>query len=436
MARGDPGGLRDICRNGLNLVMRHIAGDSKTHEDAVPLLRIVGPNFSGRSQALVSHLRESTSRASTFFLGPYAESGLSGIATTAGEELQFYQRRKPVPTELAIFPDLADKWNQRVSTLSGGQQVLLALQCFENSSCSALGIDAAIEQLDAEHRPRAINSLLQLRDTGRRAAVIDNRWPAQPQAQDWQMPAARSPFPLLLSGLPPAQQPRHAPVIEIDDLVFSYPADQPILQGVTLSLRPSTAYRLHGLNGSGKSTFLKLLAGVLAPRAGGFRLDGVLYAPHRSGNAIVALATQDPDHQWVATTLAADMARRLRSFSSRDHTVIPDATAVSRLLDAFGVAACMSSHILDLPKALRKRLSWAWPLCGALPWIALDEPTLGQDLQTVDDLSCRLRALLNAGFGVLFVSHDERLAERLPHQTLAFCGRSIQLETLHGTSPL
>ena len=42
----------------------------------------------------------------------------------------------------------------------------------------------------------------------------------------------------------------------------------------------------------------------------------------------------------------------------------------------------LDQHLYELPLVARKRLSWLWPLSGALPWIMLDEPTLGQDRAT------------------------------------------------------
>src|SRR5262249_49813938 len=106
--------------------------------------------------------------------------------------------------------------------------------------------------------------------------------------------------------------PRAAPVIDIQDLHFAYAPDRPIFRELSLSLRPGAAYRLIGSNGAGKTTFLKILVGVLRPTRGAILLDAVPYQPRRNGNAVFALATQNPDHQWCGATLAEDLARRRR----------------------------------------------------------------------------------------------------------------------------
>ena len=99
---------------------------------------------------------------------------------------------------------------------------------------------------------------------------------------------------------------------------------------------------------------------------------------------------------------------------------------MSRLLACCGLTN-RRHHLLDLPKALRKRLSWLWPLSGVLPWVALDEPTIGQDTTTVRKLSQALEYLVGRGLGVLFVTHDDRFASLIPHETLVFGNHTIRI---------
>src|SRR5262249_51241264 len=111
-------------------------------------------------------------------------------------------------------------------------------------------------------------------------------------------------------------RPRAAPVIDIRDLHFAYAPDRPIFRELALSLRPGMAYRLIGSNGAGKTTFLKILVGVLRPTRGAILLDAAPYDPRRDGNTVFALATQNPDHQWCGATLAEDLARRRRALGT------------------------------------------------------------------------------------------------------------------------
>src|SRR5881628_3397819 len=89
---------------------------------------IAGPNFSGRSARLRALL---AARGESFLIGPYAEAALSGLSSTVADEIEIYrartERRAPFAAEIAA--DAARK----PATLSGGEQVLLALHCFSRS---------------------------------------------------------------------------------------------------------------------------------------------------------------------------------------------------------------------------------------------------------------------------------------------------------------
>src|SRR5215213_9591625 len=132
---------------------------------------IAGPNFSGRSAALMARLHE---MSAAFFIGPYAEAALSGLSSTVADEIAIY--RAPNPAHPAFKPlDFATYGTRKPPTLSGGEQVLLALHCFSLSDFSAIGIDIALEQLDPENRDAAIAYLSRSAALGFTAALIDNR---------------------------------------------------------------------------------------------------------------------------------------------------------------------------------------------------------------------------------------------------------------------
>jgi ABC-type transporter Mla maintaining outer membrane lipid asymmetry ATPase subunit MlaF len=53
-----------------------------------------------------------------------------------------------------------------------------------------------------------------------------------------------------------------------------------------------------------------------------------------------------------------------------------------------------------------------------MPWIMLDEPTIGQDRATQNCLSAVISHLCSIGYGVIVVTHDDEFAVRIPHQPL------------------
>jgi len=375
---------------------------------------ITGPNFSGRSATLRERLKQIAPAA--FFVGPYAEAALSGLTSTVADEIAIYSsddQNQPAFTEL----DFAAYASRTPPTLSGGEQVLLALHCFSRSHYRAIGIDTALEQLDPENRAKAL-SYLSRDDID--AVLTDNRID---KLERWSCTAlqASGVFPCGLQNVTTALTPRTAPTIAISRLSFSYSGGRDIFRNMSLTLTPGAIYRLVGHNGAGKTTLFRLLAGVLAPASGSVTLDGTPYAPWRTGNRAFALAAQNPDHQWCGATLGEDISRRRRALARYPEIPIPDDHACTALAGHLGVPS-LDQHLYELPLAARKRLSWLWAFTGAMPWIMLDEPTVGQDRATRDALASAVGHLASKGYGVLFITHDDEFAAAIQHRALRLAG--------------
>jgi energy-coupling factor transporter ATP-binding protein EcfA2 len=377
---------------------------------------IAGPNFSGRSAALMARLH-ALAPGAAFFLGPYAEAALSGLSSTVADEVAIYR----VPgTARSIFAplDFSPHAARKPPTLSGGEQVLLALHCFSLSDYRVIGIDTALEQLDPANRETA---LAYLSDPAFETVLVDNRLtgPAGWSVRD--IACGTPPFACDLAAvdIPSAR----APAIAVERLLFRYPGGRDIFRGVDLTLEGGRVYRLTGPNGAGKTTLFKLLAGVLAPLSGTLTLDGAPYVPWRDGNRLFALAAQNPDHQWCGATLGEDLARRRKALARAD-IAVPDETALAALAARLGVPS-LDQHLYELPLVARKRLSWLWALSGALPWIMLDEPTIGQDRATRAALAATIDRLATLGYGVMFITHDDDFASAIRHRTLRVADATI-----------
>jgi energy-coupling factor transport system ATP-binding protein len=377
---------------------------------------IAGPNFSGRSAALMARLH-ALAPGAAFFLGPYAEAALSGLSSTVADEVAIY--RAPRAARGVFAPlDFSAHAARKPPTLSGGEQVLLALHCFSLSDYRVIGIDTALEQLDPVHRETA---LAYLSDPAFEAVLVDNRLacPAGWSAHD----LARE-TPLFACDLAAVDVPSAtAPAIAIQKLSFRYPGGRDIFRGVDITLDGGRVYRLTGPNGAGKTTLFKLLAGVLEPLSGTMTLDGARYAPWRDGNRIFALAAQNPDHQWCGATLGEDLARRRKALA-RAGIAVPGEAALAALAAHLGVPS-LDQHLYELPLVARKRLSWLWALSGALPWIMLDEPTIGQDGATRAALAATIDRLATLGYGVVFITHDDDFASAIRHRVLRVADATI-----------
>lgn len=184
---------------------------------------------------------------------------------------------------------------------------------------------------------------------------------------------------------------------------------RPILQDLTLTLRPGEVTVLIGPNGSGKSTLLAALAGGLAYR-GSIRLEGRELREARPEALATrrALMEQEADVAFpfpVAEVVALGAGRPL-----------PQAR-IAALLAEVGLAGFGGRNAMELSGGEAQRMHLARALAqaetGQPPfWLLLDEPVSSLDLAHQVAVIDRARAFARRGGGVLIVLHDLNLALR------------------------
>lgn len=173
-----------------------------------------------------------------------------------------------------------------------------------------------------------------------------------------------------------------------------------ILSGVSVEL---SARRIGviGRNGSGKTTFARLLAGLVAPTAGTVTIDGIDPAKdRRAALSLVGILFQNPDHQIIFPTVIEEVAFGLRQ-QGVDH---PDARAQA-VLDRFGKSHWRDAHVHSLSQG-QKQLVCLMSILAMTPRILiLDEPFAGLDIPTRMQLA---RYLSHYDGTLVHVSHDPR----------------------------
>jgi len=192
---------------------------------------------------------------------------------------------------------------------------------------------------------------------------------------------------------------------------------KPVLRGIDAEVGAGELLGLIGANGAGKSTAMRVLAGLLRPEQGEVRLDGT--PVDRLGPARLALLRsylpQEPVAHWSLT--AADVVRlgRLPHPDRRN-----DAAAVERAMRRTGTLAFASRRVDTLSAGERMRVLLARALAVEAPILLADEPTAGLDPLQQLRIMQLLHELAREGGTVLAVLHDLTLAAR-------FCTRLLLL---------
>ena len=210
----------------------------------------------------------------------------------------------------------------------------------------------------------------------------------------------------LPSPAPPAQAPQPGePVIELHDLVHTYPDGQRGLTGVNLTVGRGDHVAIVGRNGAGKTTLVKHLNRLLDPTSGTVRVDGLdasTLEPWQLAHH-VGYVFQNPDHQIFSRTVAAEIRYGL-TFAGLSSADID--TRVEEVLTLTGLGAVRDVHPFSLTKGERQRVAVASILALRPAILVLDEPTTGQDWGGVQAMMALVDRLNAEGTTIVMVTHD------------------------------
>lgn len=195
-----------------------------------------------------------------------------------------------------------------------------------------------------------------------------------------------------------------APLVETRDLSVGYGPDAPVCAPITLSVRPGEVLAVVGANGTGKSTLLRTVTGILPPLAGTVRVLG-RPVDERTSTQRAALAVDLGDEAFFP----ALTVREHLELVCIGHRVPSPREVVDALLEELG----LDSRADALPEALssgqRRRLLLAAVLARPRSLLILDEPEQRLDAGMRDRLTTLLRDEAEAGGAVLVVTHDAAL---------------------------
>lgn len=189
------------------------------------------------------------------------------------------------------------------------------------------------------------------------------------------------------------------PFVEFRDVAFGYPGHAPVVQDIDLSLAPGEVHCLVGRSGCGKTTLLKLAAGLLAPTAGQVLLQGRSAA----AGAQVGFVFQAPTLlDWLRVR-----ENVLLPVSLQRRPGPQDVAAADALLAQLGLASFVDRYPRQLSGGQQSRVALARALLLQPPLLLLDEPFAALDAITREEVQRDLlRLVRERATTVLFVTHD------------------------------
>ena len=185
--------------------------------------------------------------------------------------------------------------------------------------------------------------------------------------------------------------PARDSVVRARDVHFRFERTTPwVLRGVDVAVARGDVHAFVGGNGCGKTTLLRLMAGVLRPQRG--TVDNAFRADQ-------ALLPQDPKALFVCDSVAEE----LMEWAGRCGYARGDAQAAA---ERFGLAGLEARHPYDLSGGQQQKLALAKLLLTRPKLLLLDEPTKGLDADACAEAAYIVRELAREGRTVVLVTHD------------------------------
>ena len=235
-------------------------------------------------------------------------------------------------------------------------------------------------------------------------------------------------------------------VLQAKQVEFQYRKDRRLLEDFAIEVERGSIYAILGGNGSGKTTALKVLAGVYRARRGKIRVDGrICYLSQNPQSIFTEITVQDElaeamedygDRQWRDSG-DRKHGRRLADSGDkeRDRKLAGQSTErlqkrVEDMLALMELTPQRMQNPLDLSGGQQQRLALGKILLLEPDILLLDEPTKGLDAAFKKKFSALLQQLTQQGMTIVMVSHDmEFCARNATHCGLLFDGQMISSNT-------
>jgi len=185
-------------------------------------------------------------------------------------------------------------------------------------------------------------------------------------------------------------------LVRVDNVAFNYPNDRVLFSNVSLSLTETSRIAVVGANGEGKSTFLKVLAGMLSPTRG---------TREQFHGARIAYFGQHREFDPMSTPLQV----------MRDEFPGVSDDELRKQLGSMGLGSLALHQMKSLSGGQRQRLGLAIVAKSEPHVLLLDEPTQHLDYKSIESLVVALNEFEGA---IVVVTHDEWFCSALQCDTI------------------
>lgn len=226
--------------------------------------------------------------------------------------------------------------------------------------------------------------------------------------------------------------PNTEDIITLKDVFFRYEkGGNDILSGTNLSIKKGEHFCILGGNGSGKTTTLKILAGLLKPYRGKVIIDNNKMTKKTTAdfNRLgVAMLPQNPESVFLKSRVIDDYTE-LCKIKGIEKSAYED--KINSVAEKLGIKDLLENHPYDLSGGEIQKCALGKVLISEPKIFLLDEPTKGVDAYSKIALSKILQEIKSGGVTIITVTHDVEFASIVADR----CGLFFDGEVLSSLVP-
>lgn len=226
--------------------------------------------------------------------------------------------------------------------------------------------------------------------------------------------------------------PNTEDIITLKDVFFRYEkGGNDILSGTNLSIKKGEHFCILGGNGSGKTTTLKILAGLLKPYRGKVIIDNNKMTKKTTvdfNRLGVAMLPQNPESVFLKSRVIDDYTElcKIKGIEKSDYE-----DKINSVAEKLGIKDLLENHPYDLSGGEIQKCALGKVLISKPKILLLDEPTKGVDAYSKLSLSKILQEIKSDGVTIITVTHDVEFASIVADR----CGLFFDGEVLSSLVP-
>lgn len=205
--------------------------------------------------------------------------------------------------------------------------------------------------------------------------------------------------------------------LELKQVSFAYANGYMAVEDLSMEFEPGEAVAIIGQNGAGKTTAVKLMNGLLRPSAGEILIEG--RSTKKDTTATIARKVgyvfQNPDDQIFQESIYKEISYGLVKQKMAPAEVKERTQQAARLC---GLEQVLEEHPYNLPYSKRKFITIAAIIAMDPKVVILDEPTAGQDRESIERLGMLIDQLTASEKIVIVITHDMEFVVKQFHRVI------------------